>query len=180
VVAVRASVETRPGEGTLDEMFSLFEQTRRRATTSFETLTPGFFRRIAASDVASFVILRETTTERMLAFMLVLDLGERVVNQFIGLDYAVAEAGYLYFQLFEAAYDWAARRDARVFQSGQTGYMAKLDLGHLLVPLWNYCEHRNRVTNTVFRLGAAGISWATLDPQLAEYLLAHPDAQPRV
>jgi len=177
-VTVRARVETQPGQVTLDEMFALFEQTRRRATTHFETLTPSFFRRIATSDVASFVILRAAATERMLAFMLVLDLGERAVNQFIGLDYAVAETGYLYFQLFEAAYDWAARTSARVFLSGQTGYMAKLDLGHGLLPLWNYCEHGNPVVNAVLRWGAAGISWDTLDPQLAEYLAAHPDARP--
>jgi len=177
-VAVLASVETRPGKAALDEIFSLFEQTRRRATTSFETVTPGFFWRIATSDVATFVILREAATERMLAFMLVLDLGERAINQFIGLDYRVAEAGYLYFQLFEAAYDWAARTSARVFLSGQTGYMAKLDLGHILLPLWNYCEHRSPVVNAVFRRGAADISWGTLDPQLAEYLRAHPAVRP--
>jgi hypothetical protein len=178
-VAARVNVETRPGEATLSEMFSLFEQTRNRATTNFETLTPSFFRQIATCDLARFVVLREAATDRMLAFMLVLDLGERAVNQFIGLDYAVAESGYLYFQLFEAAYDWATRTKARVMLSGQTGYMAKLDLGHSLLPLWNFCEHRGRVVNSVFRRGAAGISWETLDSQLAEYLMAHPEASPR-
>jgi predicted N-acyltransferase len=177
-VALRAGVVTGPGEAALAEMFSLFEQTRCRATTSFETITPEFFRRIAASEVARFIVLRGTATDRMLAFMLVLSLGERAVNQFIGLDYTAAETGHLYFQLFEAAYDWAARTGARAFFSGQTGYRAKLDLGHGLVPLWNYCEHRRTAVNALFRRGAAGISWDTLDPQLAAYLRAHPEARP--
>ena len=179
LVAARARVESRPTEASLDEMFSLFEQTRRRAKTRFETLTPQFFRQISTDDRASFVVLREPVTDRMLAFMLVLDMEERAINQFIGLDYTLAESGHLYFQLFEAAYDWAARTGARVLFSGQTGYMAKLDLGHALVPLWNYCELRNQLLNAIFRMGAAGISWDTLDPQLAEYLHAHPEARPR-
>jgi len=100
------------------------------------------------------------------------------VNQYIGLDYAVAEAGRLYYQLFEAGYEWASRKGAHDLFSGQTGYSGKLNLGHVLVPLWNYCEHRNPVVNAAFRRGAAGISWATLDPQLAEYLRAHPELHP--
>jgi hypothetical protein len=56
--------------------------------------------------------------------------------------------------------------------------MAKLDLGHRLLPLWNYAEHRNRVVNAALRRGSAGISWESLDPQLAEYLRAHPQARP--
>jgi hypothetical protein len=175
-VSVRASVESAPGDAALSEMYSLFEQTRRRATTTFETVTPEFFRRIAASNIASFIVLRDAVTDRMLAFMLVLDLGERAVNQYIGLDYAVANAGHLYYQLFEAGYDWAARTGALVLLSGQTGYSGKLNLGNVLVPLWNYCEHRNPLLNAAFRRAAAGISWGTLDPQLAEYLRAHPES----
>jgi hypothetical protein len=55
--------------------------------------------------------------------------------------------------------------------------MAKLDIGHALVPLWNYCEHRNSAVNWIYRKGAAGIGWETLDDQLAEYLKAHPEGR---
>jgi hypothetical protein len=111
--------------------------------------------------------------------MLVLDLGTRVVNKYIGLDYGVADEGRLYFRLFAAAYDWAATTAARTFCSGQTGYAAKLDLGHALVPLWNVGEHRTALVNAAYRLGAKGISWSTLDPQLAQWVRAHPGAQSR-
>jgi hypothetical protein len=177
-VATRSSVEIRPNDASLDAMFALFEQTRARATTTFETLTPEFFRQIATSEVARFIVLRHASSDQILAFMLVLSLGRHAVNQFIGLDYACAEAGHLYFQVFETAYDWAAESGAEVLFSGQTGYMAKLDLGHRLIPLWNYCEHRSRIVNAAFRKGAKSIGWNTLDPQIAEYLRAHPDALP--
>jgi hypothetical protein len=174
-VEVRASVESRPSDEAIAEMFALFEQTRARATTRFETLTPGFLRAIAASEVARFVVLRAVDTGRMLAFMLVLDLGERAVNQYIGLDYSLSEPGRLYFRLFEAAYDLAATTGAKSLFSGQTGYMAKLDLGHDLVALWNYGEHRHWLVNAIYSRVAGAISWSSLDPQLAEWLRAHPE-----
>jgi len=59
-------------------------------------------------------------------------------------------------------------------QSGQTGYMAKIDMGHSLVPLWNYAEHHTFLMNWIYAKIARDIAWDTLDDQLAEYLKAHP------
>jgi uncharacterized protein len=176
-VAVATTIVAQPGSAELDEIFALFTQTAARGKTTFERLTPEFFRTIAASDESTFIVLRDAATGRMLAFMLLFDLGQRVINQFIGIDYAAAAREFLYFRLFAAAYDWACTTQAGVMQSGQTGYMAKLDLGHTLIPLWNYCEHRNPVVNWMYRRVASEVSWDTLDAQLAEYLKAHPEAQ---
>ena len=178
-VALHAEVVSQPGHADLATLFALFEQTRARATTEFETLTPAFFREIAASPLARFLVLREDGG-RIVAFMLLLDLGTRIVNQFIGLDRALLEPGRLYFRLHAAACDWAAATGAPALFSGQTGYMAKLDMGHELVPLWNYCEHEGALPGAVFRRVAAGIRWDTLDPQLAEYFRAHPEARARL
>jgi hypothetical protein len=54
--------------------------------------------------------------------------------------------------------------------------MGKLDLGHTLVPLWNFCEHGNWLINHVYRAVGKRIRWETLDAQLCEYLSAHPEA----
>jgi hypothetical protein len=165
----------RPSEPELEEIFRLFWQTYLRGKTKFERLTPEFFRAIANCDEATFVVQRDAASGKMLSFMLLLDLGERVINQFIGIDYASSADGFLYFRLFAAGYDWACTTNATVLQSGQTGYMAKFDMGHSLVPLWNYCEHRNPLVNRIYRDIAARITWDTLDDQLAEYLNAHPE-----
>jgi hypothetical protein len=51
--------------------------------------------------------------------------------------------------------------------------MAKLDLGHKLVPLTNYCMHRNPFIHHLFSFAARYISWSTLDDDLKIYLRAH-------
>ena len=173
-------IVTRPGAPEREEIFSLFWQTYLHGKTKFERLSPEFFRALADCDEATFVVQRDAVSGKMLSFMLMLDLGERVINQFIGIDYASGPDGFLYFRLFASAYDWASSTEAAVMQSGQTGYMAKLDTGHSLVPLWNYCEHRNPLMNRIYRNVAARISWDTLDEQLAEYLCAHPEQRATV
>jgi hypothetical protein len=173
-----SSLVKHPSAAQVHEMFSLYTQTYGRGPTKFERLTPEFFAEIAKFDGAAFVVLQRRDSGRMVAFMLLFDLGERVINQFIGIDYAAAEGGFAYFRLFAAAYDWACTTGARTMQSGQTGYMAKLECGHSLVPLWNYCEHRNAAVNWVLRKAAGRITWGVLDDQLREWLIAHPDALP--
>ena len=176
----KTTVVARPGDDELDEIFTLFQQTYFRGRTKFERLTPEYFHAIAECDESRFIVQHNATSGKMVAFMLMLDLGERMINQFVGIDYASTSGGFPHFRLFAAAYDWACTTQATVMQSGQTGYMAKLDMGHALVPLWNYCEHRNSAVNWIYRKGAAGIGWDTLDHQLAEYLKAHPESRESV
>jgi len=173
-LALEKSVVRRPTATELGEIFPLFWQTYLRGKTKFERLTPEFFRAIADCDESTFVVLRNAKSGSMVSFMLLLDLGERVINQFIGIDYASANSGYLYFRLFASGYDWACTTGADVMQSGQTGYMAKIDMGHSLVPLWNYAEHHTFLMNWIYAKIARDIAWDTLDDQLAEYLKAHP------
>lgn len=152
----------------LREVFSLFWQTYMHGKTKFERLTPEFFKLIAAEPYSFFILLRDPTTDRIVAFMLCFRLGNRVINKFIGLDYSYTGTWYLYFRLWEQVVDWAARTGAAEIQSGQTGYRAKLDVGHSLVPLTNYCKHLNPVIHLVFKAIASGVTWATLDDDLRD------------
>jgi hypothetical protein len=111
----------------------------------------------------------------MVAFMLCLDMGSRVINKFIGIDYRRPRDWLLYFRLWDAALEWALSRGADAIQSGQTGYAPKIETGHRLVPLTNYCAHRNPVIHAIGRAFARHITWSTLDDDLARFLKAHPD-----
>lgn len=164
--ALHVSVLQHPDPATLEEVFALFWQTYEKGKTKFERLTPEFFRLMAAANESHFVLLRQPHTNRLVAFMLCFRIGARVINKFIGLDYTLEGQWFLYFRLWEQAIDWALRNNAGEFQSGQTGYRAKLDLGHRLVPLNNYCRHRNPILHWLFAFVARGISWATLDEDL--------------
>jgi hypothetical protein len=174
-------VETvqQPPAAVLDEIFGLFLQTYERAKTRFERLNRRFFEIIAKTPAAYFVLIRHRSSRDMLAFMLCYDTGGgRVVNKFIGLDYARPRAWYLYFRLWDAAVDWALARGATEIHSGQTGYRAKIDTGHRLLPLTNYGRHRNKLIHWLFSTVVRTTSWETLDPDLAVFVKSRrPDAK---
>ena len=44
------------------------------------------------------------------------------------------------------------------------------------MPLFNVFHHENRLVHFIFRLIGCRITWLSLDPDLAEYLRAHPEA----
>jgi hypothetical protein len=179
-LAIETQVVQNPSEPELDEIFGLFMQTYERADMKFEHLNRRFFELIAQKPVSYFVLLRNQDSGQLVAFMLCFKLGEKVINKFIGLDYKVAEETHLYFRLWEAALEWVIAGGATEFQSGQTGYRAKIDIGNTLIPLTNFCKHRNPAVHKIYELVAKSISWSTLDHNLAEYLKAHPEEAPPV
>lgn len=173
---VEVEVLCRPDAAALDEMFPLFWQTYEKATTRFEHLNRRFFDLLSECPQSRFIVLRERAAGRMVAFMLCFLLDGRAIDKFIGIDYSQPAESFLYFRLWDAAVAWAAGEGVRSLQSGQTGYSAKLELEHRLEPLTNWCIHRNLLVHAVYRQAARSISWATLDPDLARHLAAHPEA----
>jgi hypothetical protein len=175
LIQLDVEVVQRPSPHVIDEIFALFNQTYAQAETKFEKLNRRFFEEIAQKDVSHFVMLRTKEERRLVAFMLCFQLGTRVINKFIGLNYAEARTNYLYFRLWEAALEWAISTGASEFQSGQTGYSAKIDIGNSLVPLTNYCRHRNPIIHWFYKEVAKTLSWSSIDNDLAVYLKAHPE-----
>ncbi|WP_428423097.1 GNAT family N-acetyltransferase [Methylibium sp.] len=174
-VALDVELLRQPDAATLDALFALFWQTYEKATTRFERLNRRFFELVAAEPAASFIVLREHATGDAVAFMLCFEFAGRFINKFIGIDYRRPREWLLYFRLWDAAVDRAVTIGARALQSGQTGYGPKIDLGHRLVPLTNYCAHRNPLVHRLYAAVARGVDWSTLDPALAAALAAHPE-----
>jgi hypothetical protein len=174
--ALDATVVQDPDVRTLDEIATLFQQTYERAPIKFERLDRRFFAAIATKPVAHFVLLRERETSAIVAFMLCFEAGSRIINKYIGIDYARPRDWMLYFRLWDAALDWCFTRGATSVQSGQTGYSAKIEIGNSLVPLTCWARHRNRFLHSAFALFAHHVSWQTLDHDLAQFLAAHPKA----
>jgi hypothetical protein len=169
------SVIQRPDEATLEEIFGLFWQTYEKGKTKFERLTPEFFRQIAAADVSHFALLRHPDGGKLAAFMLCFNLGSRVINKFIGLDYTLGPEWFLYFRLWKVAVEWTSSIGATELQNGQTGYRPKLGLGCVLEPLNNYCRHRNPLLNRVFARVGGSTTLADLDGDLGVHLKKHPE-----
>jgi hypothetical protein len=112
----------------------------------------------------------------MIAFMLCFDLGERLINMFIGMDYSRPKEWMLFFRLWEAVVDLALSRGFLAVLSGRSSYEVKIEVGHKLIPLNNYCRHRNFFLHNIYRILAQRVDWASLDEALARFLKAHPDA----
>jgi uncharacterized protein len=165
-----------PTDQEVAEIFGLFQQTYEKGKTKFERLSLAFFQQMARQEPARFILQRDPATGEIVSFMLLFVLGERLINKFIGMDYRRAGKTYLYFRLFEAALDYAYELKAKELQSGQTGYRAKLDLGHRLVPLLNICHHENRMVNLLYKNIGQSVTWKTLDSDLALFLKAHPES----
>jgi hypothetical protein len=170
-----STVIQHPGPEVLSEIWPLFWQTYLKGKTKFEKLTPTFFERIAAESTSHFVLLRSTVDRKLVAFMLCFDCRPRAINKFIGIDYTVENA-YLYFQLWEAAVQWAGSAGFTELQSGQTSYRAKLDVGNELIPLTNLCQHRNRLVHRIFAWQAKHIDWKSIDPDLKIHLESRTDS----
>jgi len=173
-VDVEAEAIQHPSPDVLDEIFRLFWQTHERATTKYERLNRRFFELIAEPPVAHFIVIREKRSRDILAFMLCFDMGGRIINKFIGIDYSRPREWRLYFRLWDAVIDWALTRGATTIQSGQTGYPAKIETGHTLIPLTNYGRHRNRLIHRIYSTIARTITWETLDNDLATFMKAYP------
>ena len=175
-VALGVEIVQCPDAKTLDDIFGLFWQTYEKSTSKFEKLNRKFFEVIAEKQATFFIILREKITGEMIAFMLCFDMGERLINMFIGMDYSRPKEWMLFFRLWEAAVDIALSRGFSAILSGRSSYEAKIETGHQLVPLNNYCRHRNVFLHAIYRIVAQRIDWASLDEALARFLKAHPES----
>jgi len=175
-VALEVEVVQRPDAKTLDDIFGLFWQTYEKSATKFERLNRKFFEVIAEKPATLFIILRKKITGEMIAFMLCFDLGERLTNMFIGMDYSRPKEWMLFFRLWEAVVDLALSRGFSAVVSGRSSYEVKIEIGHKLVPLNNYCRHRNILLHGIYHILAQRVDWASLDEALARFLKAHPDA----
>lgn len=175
LIELTTEVVNRPDSKTLDDVFALFWQTYEKGKTKFEKLNRKFFSLIADFDQSYFVLIRKAENRELVAFMLCFKLGSRVINKFIGINYHLPPEWLLYFRLWEGALDWVLTTGAQEFQSGQTGYRAKIDVGHSLVPLTNYCKHSNPIMHKLYTMATRDVTWSTLDDDLKIFLDAHPD-----
>ncbi|MHB8744187.1 MAG: peptidogalycan biosysnthesis protein, partial [Sulfuricaulis sp.] len=140
-IPIDIEVLRQPDTHTLDEIFNLFWQTYSKNMTKFEKLNIKFFDLVGQYPCSHYIVLRERSTRSLVAFMLCFKLGDHVINKFIGIDYQKPKEWFLYFRLWAAAVDWSLAHGAKSIQSGQTGYAPKIEIGHELVPLTNYCAH---------------------------------------
>jgi hypothetical protein len=177
ILPLKTLVITSPSPKEREEILQLFLQTYEKGSTKFERLELPFFEQISLAKESRFILQREESTGKLVTFMLGFVIGKRFINKFIGLDYSKAGKTYLYFRLFEAAVEAACSEGLTEIQSGQTGYRAKLDLGHELIPLYNLVRHQNKIIHFIYKKIGTQVTWKSLDTDLANYIKAHPEKE---
>jgi hypothetical protein len=176
-IDVEIDVVKEPDAALLDRMLDLYLQNFKKADVIFEVLNRGFFEAVAAKPASYFIVMKEKGSQQVIAFVLCFDTGKQILNKYIGIDYDRPRDEFLYFRLWEAAVDFALSRGASAIKSGQTAYEAKIEMGHTLIPLTNYCKHRNLFLHAIYGAIAKRIDWTTLDEQLAQYVKAHSSGE---
>jgi hypothetical protein len=161
-----------PDEATIADVHRLYLMNYERATTRFERLTPAFFREVIAAAPSRLLLLLDDATQRPVAFMLYFMLGDHAINKFVGIDFEANPHAFLYFRLWEAFVERATAAGATTISSGQTSYRPKLDLGHELVPLWNFSKHFSPLLHRLYAAVGRRVTLETLDADLKTALPA--------
>jgi len=143
------SVVQRPSDTELAEIFGLFMQTFERGKTKFERLDLRFSSASASSrrPISSSSATRRTARSWPSCWFPPRRPGDQQIHR---TRLPPGDQGLSVFRLFDAALDFAYACGAQELQSGQTGYRAKLDLGHRLVPALQCLPPRNLLVHRDF------------------------------
>ncbi|MBS0570901.1 MAG: GNAT family N-acetyltransferase, partial [Proteobacteria bacterium] len=154
-------------DGIEDEVMRLYRSTHAHAQFTFEELTPGYFRGVLRElgDRASCATY--WLGEKLVAFNLVLHDDHRLLDKFLGMDYAAAREYNLYFYTWIANVRRCIALKLRAYQSGQGLHALKRRLGSRLSANWLWYRHRNRFVDTIFALVERLARLDRGDPELA-------------
>lgn len=158
----RASID-----GIEDEVMRLYQSTYANAEFSFEELTPEYFRGVLREMGDRASCATYWLDEKLVAFNLVLHDGKRLIDKFLGMDYAVAREYNLYFYTWIENMRRCIEFHVGIYQSGQGLHALKRRLGSRLSANWLWYRHRNRVVDAIFALVERIARLDRQDPELA-------------
>lgn len=149
----RLSLEVKDllSEYELDRIFELYLNTHNKSDISFDKLTKEFFVKIQGNmkDEAKFFLYK--IEDKIVGFNLCFINDEVFLDKFLGFDYDCLYQYQLFFNRWFLNVDWCYKNGLRVYQSGQTGYDGKLQLGGKFKLLYIYGKHMNKFINLFAR-----------------------------
>jgi predicted N-acyltransferase len=144
-------VRDRLSEDELDQVHALYTQTLlRHGEMSFEIMTKDFFRLVSDHMPAQSRYFLWRLDGRIVAFAFCFVSAERMIDYYLGFDYALAYDLHLYFTRFRDLMKWCILNEIPVYEMGNTGYEAKRRLGFEYIRLFVYAKHRNKAINPLF------------------------------
>jgi len=162
-------------DGIRDDVMRLYRETYSNAELSFEELTPEYFSNVLRECAGRALCATYWAGDKLIAFNLVLHDGERLIDKFLGMDYAVARQYNLYFYTWIENVRWCIAHGIKLYQSGQGLHREKLRLGSRLAANWLWYRHRNPVLD---RILASVEKLARLDRHDADLAALNPPSAP--
>lgn len=136
--------------GIVDDVQRLYRETLANADLSFEELTPAYFGNVLQGMPGRAFCVTYSEDERLVAFNLVLHDSERLLDKFLGMDYAAMDRYNLYHVSWLENIRFCIERGIGVYESGQGLHREKLRLGSTLHANALWYRHRNRFVDGVF------------------------------
>jgi predicted N-acyltransferase len=154
-------------DGIIDDVMRLYRSTFANSELNFEELTPEYFSAVLRELGEHASCVTYWLGERLVAFNLVLHDGQRLLDKFLGMDYAVAREYNLYFLTWMENVRYCIERGLPLYQSGQGLHREKLRLGSKLAANWLWYRHRNRLLDFIFASAERLFRLDRHDPELA-------------
>jgi len=134
-----------------DDIYRLYMNTYLAGDTKFELLTKDFFINITKRLKPKAKYFLYYINEKLAAFNLCFEHGDRLIDKFIGFDYTVSKEYNLYFVSWCYNIEHCLNSSIRHYQTGQTDYAPKISLGGKHIPLYAYMKHRNPVYDIMLK-----------------------------
>lgn len=148
--AVRVELRSTLG-ADLPRAMALYHQTLARAPAQLEVLTPAFFTEVATRMPGRAVFALYYVGEDLLAFNLLLEDSEVLLDKFFCMEAERGRAHNLYFLSWFYNIERCLARGLKRYRSGQANLGDKVRLGSRLTPSAMYFRHRNGLLNGALR-----------------------------
>lgn len=139
----------------IDDAYRLYTNVLNAGPMRFEVLTPAFFlnfTRYAAAQTVYFLYwMRDDSAagRRLVGLNFCLQFEDRLIDKYIGMDYAVSRDLNLYFVSFVNNVQWCIDHGKTSYMLSQGGYPVKRQLGARLIPLRTMTKIVNPVFNWI-------------------------------
>lgn len=155
--------------GLLDDVYALYLQVYRRSGLHFEKLTRDYFRLLGERMNDKVIFHLWHRGNRLVAFSMCMAQGNRLVSEYLGLDYAIALELHLYHYVVRDLISWGIEHGYKSFGSTGLNYDPKLHFGHRLDPIDLYVRHVSPLVNAAFRAALPWLSPVRYDATLKKF-----------
>lgn len=150
----------------LDNAYELYLQTFSKSDVQFEKIPKDFFTSISRNMPSEAKFFTWHLNDKLIAFNLCLSANGKLIDEYIGMDYAYAYKFNLYFVTFRDIINYCIENGIKKYESGALTYEPKRRLGCNFLPLNIYAKHNNKIINPFFKILCCLIKPENFDPVL--------------